>query len=291
MEAAEAEMEKMKGSVEKLQTEVNEFDSKYNVAQRKINALESDTAVLGTSLRILRQQYDKINELNEQLLSKSSLIHAETEAERQNLMGELETVRIQLQTKEDALNELEQALQAKEEELVERERKLDELKAVISQKDSVMNALKKNVTDALLGFEGKGLEIEKRNGRIYVKMDAKLLFAKGSTEVSPEGSKAVIDLARAVQSEEGLRIMVEGHTDADEFNRSSFPRNNWDLSVLRSTSVINLMIENSDIDPEILTAAGRSKYQPVDPNDMAKNRRIEVVISPRLDELLEMIDE
>jgi len=288
-EACEKENEDLRRQNEELSTQLNEFDSKYAVAERKIDALKSDTTVLGNSLRILRKQYDKINALNDQLLSKTTSLREGTEEEKRTLMAELEATRIALLEKEDALNQLEQALNQKEEELIEREEKLNELRSAINEKDSVMNALRQSVADALLGFSDKGLTVEKRNGRVYVSMEAKLLFATGETKVDNSGRKAVIDLARALENEEDLSIIVEGHTDTDEFNRTTFPRNNWDLSVLRATSVINIMIENSNLKPEILTAAGRSKYHPVDPTDKAKNRRIEVILSPDLDELMELI--
>lgn len=288
-EQAERENEELREENEKLNTQVNEFDTKYNVAERKIVALQSDTAVLGNSLRILRKQYDKINLLNDQLLSKTASLREGTEAEKKTLMAELETVRQALLEKEDALNELETALNAKEEELIEREAKLEELKAKINEKDSLMNALRKSVADALTGFEGNGLTIEKRNGRIYVSMEAKLLFATGETAVDKKGQEVIIDLARVLGDRDDLDIIVEGHTDSDEFQRNTYPRNNWDLSVLRATSVVNIMLDNSDLNPKSLMAAGRSQYQPVDPNDKAKNRRIEIILSPKLDELLQMV--
>lgn len=290
LENCEEENQRFKKDLEALQTEANEFESRINVAERKISALQSDTAVLGTSLRILRNQFDNLNALNNELINKTNSLRAGTEEEKQNLMVELDQVRINLQKKEDALNELEEALNVKEQEILERERALNELRAKISQKDSLMTALKKTISDALLGFEGKGLTVEQRNGRVYVSMEAKLLFATGSTVVDQKGKKAIIDLSRAIQDTDGLDVMVEGHTDDDEFSRKEFPRNNWDLSVLRATSVIDIMIENSDIDPEILIAAGRSQYMPVDPTDKARNRRIEIILSPKLIELYEMIE-
>lgn len=288
-ETAEAENKQLRANVEGLETRLNEFDSKYTVAEKKIDALKSDTAVMGNSLRILRKQYDKINTLNDELLSKSASLHAGSEREKSNLMTELEELRVTLQTKEDALNELESALNLKEDELQDREQKLTQLRQVLQRKDSAMQALRASVAKALLGFEGKGITVEKRNGRVYVSMEAQLLFATGSTEIDQKGKQAVIDLARAIQGNDDLHIMVEGHTDTDEFNRTTYPRNNWDLSVLRATSVIKLMTDNSDINPSLLTAAGRSQYQPVDAGNKAKNRRIEVVLSPKLDELLNVI--
>jgi len=291
LENCEEENERFKKQLESLQTEANEFESRINVAERKISALESDTAVLGTSLRILRNQFDNLNALNNELINKTNSLRAGTEEEKQNLMVELDQVRVNLQKKEDALNELEAALNAKEQEIIEREQALNELRAKIQQKDSLMTALRKTVSDALLGFEGKGLTVEQKNGRVYVSMEAKLLFATGSTVVDQKGKKAIIDLSRAIQDTDGLDVMVEGHTDDDEFSKSDFPRNNWDLSVLRATSVINIMVENSDINPEILVAAGRSQYMPVDPDNKARNRRIEVILSPKLIELYQMIEE
>ncbi len=288
--ACEEENKQLRAEAEKMQTEYKEFKSGYDLLERRADALASDTSVMGSSLRILRKQYDKINSLNDELLNKSTMLREGSEADKQKLMGELEEVRISLIAKEDALNNLEEALNAKELELAERESKLQELRAKMNEKDSAMFALRKSVSDALMGFEGKGLTVEYRNGKVYVSMEAKLLFATGSTEVDPNGKKAIIDLARAIQGQTDLRIMVEGHTDTDSFSRTSYPRNNWDLSALRATSVVSIMVENSEIDPSILTAAGLSQYQPVDPANKAKNRRIEVILTPSLDDLMEMLD-
>lgn len=290
-EVAERENEELRLENEKLTTDVNEFNTKYSVAERKIDALQSDTAVLGNSLRILRKQYDKINALNNELLSKTSSLREGTEAEKRTLMAELEATRLSLQEKEDVLNQLETSLNGKEEQLMEREAKLEELKSKINEQDSVMTALRASVANALTGFEGNGLTIEKRNGRIYVSMEAKLLFATGETAVDKKGQEVIIDLARVLGDRDDLNIIVEGHTDADEFQRSTYPRNNWDLSVLRATSVVSIMLANSEMNPEGVMAAGRSQYQPVDPAVKAKNRRIEIILAPKLDELLQMVDD
>ncbi len=286
----EEENKSLKAKSEKMETDYNEFMSRYTLLERKADALVSDTTVMGSSLRIMRNQYAQINTLNDQLLSKTSSLREGSETDKLKLMGELEVLRLSLIAKEDILNKLEKTLGEKELELVERETKLRELRAKIIEKDSAMIALRKSVSDALLGFEGKGLTVEYRNGKVYVRMDEKLLFATGSTVVDQNGRKAIIDLARAIQGRDDLRIVVEGHTDTDSFNKTTFPRNNWDLSVLRATSVVGIMIENSEIDPKILSASGLSQYQPIDPTGKAKNRRIEVILTPRLDDLLQMFE-
>lgn len=274
---------------ERLKVQSEEALSKYEVSERKIQALQSDTAVLGTSLRILRKQYDKINNLNDELLAKTTSLREGTEADKRQLMSELEELKTALLAKEDALTKLETALNAKEKEILAREAKLDEMRSMLSAKDSMMTALRRSVSNALTGFEGKGLSVEYRNGRVYVSMDAKLLFDKGSAEIDKKGREVITDLAKALEGRDDLQVMVEGHTDSDEFNRATFPRNNWDLSVLRATSVVSHMLNNSAIDPLYLTAAGRSQFLPVDVNDKAKNRRIEVIITPNLDDLMNMV--
>jgi len=287
--AAQEEVKSLTTENERLKVQSEEALSKYEVSERKIQALQSDTAVLGTSLRILRKQYDKINHLNDELLAKTTSLRQGTEEDKRKLMSELEELKVTLLAKEDALTKLEAALNAKEKEILAREAKLDEMRNALSAKDSMMTALRRSVSNALMGFEGKGLSVEYKQGRVYVSMDAKLLFDKGSAEVDKKGREVITDLAKALEGRDDLQVMVEGHTDSDEFNRATFPRNNWDLSVLRATSVVSHMLASSAMDPIYITAAGRSQYLPVDESDKAKNRRIEVIITPNLDDLMNMV--
>lgn len=205
------------------------------------------------------------------------------------MIGDLEQTRIELQNKEDALNILEKELNAKERELSLREERVKELEDIIAQKDALVSTLKDRIAKALLNFEGKGLTVEQRNGKIYVSLEAKLLFPSGSTVVDDAGKVALVELAKALENEEDLEIVVEGHTDTDPIKSSKHPTNNWELSVLRATAVVEIMTANSNVDPKILSAAGRSEFHPIDPNDKAKNRRIEVIITPNLDELFNII--
>ena len=175
--------------------------------------------------------------------------------------------------------------------LAEREKRVNELESIINEQDRAVKLLKDKVAAALKGFENKGLKVEERNGKIYVSLEAKLLFASGSTKVEDEGKKALIDLAKVLESEKDLEIIVEGHTDTDKLAGTTHPKTNWELSVLRSTSVIEIMMANSAINPTQLMAAGRSEFIPVDANDKAKNRRIEIIISPNLNELFKLISQ
>jgi chemotaxis protein MotB len=122
-------------------------------------------------------------------------------------------------------------------------------------------------------------------------MESKLLFPSGSTAIDPEGKKAIVELAKAIQDQGDLEIIVEGHTDTDQIRSNAIPRDNWELSVLRATAVVKMMTENSSIDPKRLSASGKSEYLPVDTNDKARNRRTEIILSPNLDELFQVIEQ
>ena len=190
------------------------------------------------------------------------------------------------------MNEKEANLEDLSSELEKREERVAQLERMIASKDSAVNALREKVRNALLSFKGKdGLTVEQKNGKIYVSLDAKLLFGTGSTKVDKEGKQALIDLAKGLEGQEDLRIMVEGHTDSQKVTPNADYKDNWDLSVLRATSVVRIMMENSSLDPQRIIASGRSKYHPVSEDEMAKNRRIEIILTPNLEELYRIIEE
>ena len=146
-----------------------------------------------------------------------------------------------------------------------------------------------------MGFDGSGLKVIEKNGKVYVSMDEKLLFESGKTEVSPRGREALAQLAGVLAQEKDLNVMVEGHTDNVEYNGSGPIHDNWDLSTKRATAVVTILTENTGINPRNLTAAGRSEYAPVASNETSegksKNRRIEIILTPKLDEISKMLNE
>ena len=229
-------------------------------------------------------QYDKINQLNAELLEKYSALMAGDRSENRKLLVDLEATRLRLQSQEDSLARLGLSLS-------DREARLAELQKELAEKDAAMKSLKDRVTSALSGFEGKGLTVTQKNGKIYVNLDNKLLFKSGSTVVEDQGKQALVKLAKAVESEKDLNILVEGHTDTDKILPGSTMKDNWDLSVLRATSVVRILQDNSALDPKRVTAGGRGEYAPVDPADKAKNRRTEVILSPNLEELYKLVKE
>ncbi len=285
----QAETDAANARARDAQTALEEVNSRMADLERRMKELQRDTTITGTSLRQMTMQYDKINTLNNELLEKYNKLLAGDRSENQKLVADLEALRSDLINKEDSLNALSKRVGEKQAALADREARLAELQAEIAAKDAAMKGLKDRVSQALTGFEGKGLTVEQRGGRIYVSMENKLLFPSGSAAVDPKGREAISKLAKAIENEKDLNIMVEGHTDVDKVQPGATYKDNWDLSVLRATSVVRIMQEASGIDPLRITASGRGEYLPVDPNDKAKNRRIEVILAPDLEQLYELV--
>ena len=158
-----------------------------------------------------------------------------------------------------------------------------------------MSRLKDAISKALTNFEGKGLTVEQRDGKVYISMENKLLFQSGSWSVGGEGRKAVQQLGSVLAENPDIAILIEGHTDDVPYKGNSQLSGNWDLSTKRATAIVNILRENASINPENLTAAGRGEYAPVATNDnaegKAKNRRIEVILTPKLDEISKLLNE
>jgi chemotaxis protein MotB len=283
------ELQKYKASSLEFEGKFRELETRYEVARKELASLLKDTADLGSRIRLLHVQYDKLVDENDVLQNKFDKLRLSGARETAGLQSDLESKNLELQRKEDALMALENELLNKSKLLADREQRVNELEEMIKRKDDAVRALKTKVANALVGFENKGLTVVQKNGKIYVSLEAKLLFKSGSTVVETEGKKALIDLAKVLESEREMEIVVEGHTDTDKFSSAASPKNNWELSVLRSTAVVEIMTGNSKVNPMQLMAAGRSEYLPVDLKEKAKNRRIEIIISPNLNELFEII--
>ncbi|MEZ4757920.1 MAG: OmpA family protein [Flavobacteriales bacterium] len=297
-EESESRVRTMQGEVDAAnvrardaQAALEEITARDAENTKRVEELRRDTTVLGTSLRQMTVQYDKINQLNNELLDKYNKLLAGDRSENRKLLTDLESLRLDLMNKEDSVNALARRVSEKESALADREAALAELRAELASKDAAMRALKDRVSTALTGFEGKGLTVEQRNGRIYVSMDNKLLFPSGSYAVDAKGRELIGKLAKAIENEADLNVLVEGHTDTDKVQPGGALKDNWDLSVLRATSVVRLIQETSRMDPVRVTAAGRGEHVPVDPSDKARNRRIEIILAPDLKELYNLVKE
>ena len=294
---ANAESLGLKERLASLEGESKDCEEELGRVKKANRLLVEDTTSMSDRMRRVEQKFGKLNELNDELLRKYAELQKGSQTANEQLSEEIELIQTKLQEKEDELTLLGEELDRRKKsldklsgELDAREQRVTELESVIAQKDEKVKLLKDKVAKALLGFADKGLLVESKEGKVYVSMEAKLLFASGSTRVNDEGKQAITDLANVLSEQTDLEILVEGHTDSDKFKQATFPKDNWDLSVLRSTAVVRILQEHG-VDPEYIIAGGRSEYHPLDPADKAKNRRIEVVITPNLDALFELIEE
>jgi chemotaxis protein MotB len=277
-----------------------ELDKQYKDCNEERAKLKSDTMGCGMRYRILTMQYDQLTANYELLLKQNKDLMARQSSENTALVGKLNGTQEELFRKEDSLKKLDVGLRQQKKSLdsltallLKREMRVAELERALASKDSAVNALQMKVKNALVGFEGKGLTVTQKNGKVYVSMDEKLMFATGSTTVQKEGVAALVALAKVLVTNPDINIMVEGHTDNVPMKGSGEIKDNWDLSVMRATSVTKILILNG-VDPKRLTAAGRGEFFPVAPNDSpenkAKNRRTEIILIPNLDDLFKVLE-
>jgi len=289
-QACAEELAKFKSIAIENESKAKDLEVAHAKLTKESERLNADISKLDAEYQNLKAEYDKAVELNKILEKKFDENRSLSASQTAKLQAELEAKTLEVQRKEDALRELEAELIEKQRLLALREARVNELEELIAKKDEAVKSLKKRVADALLGFEGKGLTVEEKNGKVYVSLEAKLLFASGSTKVEDEGKRALVELAKVLETTQDIEIVVEGHTDTDRLTSATHPKSNWELSVLRATAVIDIMLKNSSVKPEILMAAGRSEYHPVDAQNKAKNRRIEIIIAPNLDKLFEILN-
>ncbi len=178
-------------------------------------------------------------------------------------------------------------------DLQKREARLKEVEEILRKRDEATNALKEKLQKALLGFQQSGLSVDIRNGKVYVSLTDKLLFGSGSIVIDEKGKLALQELATVLKTQPEINISVEGHTDNQRVVNLGQIKDNWDLSVLRATSVVRFLTEDEKIEYSRITATGKGEYQPIEagstPDIRSRNRRIEIVLSPKLDELYNLI--
>ena len=283
------------------QNKNKDLDRQVNSLQTKVDQLKADTLDLSRKLAQTEAEYAKSRHDYDELAKDIKELTKSSGASITELSSNLDSAQMQLRNKEKELEELQSRLERQSEELQAKQDSLNqfasslaELQKILDQKDAEVRALKDKVSNALKNFEGSGLKVEQRNGKVYVSMDEKLLFASARWEVQGEGKEALKELAKVLEADSTINVLIEGHTDNLRYNGSGQVKDNWDLSVMRATSVVKLILSYGDIDPQRVSASGRGEYFPIDPADTpearAKNRRTEIILTPKLDELFQIID-
>lgn len=296
----QAQLAAAKSSNQDCQTKLAELQSKYDKDEKDVIGLRQDSAISGVSYRDLTVKYDKLNQLNEQLLDRYNTLLKGNEADTKKLSGSLQSTQDQLLQKQDQLSALQVQLDREKmhldsvsAKLRDREQRVAMLENLIKQKDAAADSLRKAIAAALTGFAG-GISVYTKNGKVYVSMEEKLLFPSGSTKVQPEGVTALHQLSKALEANPDIGINVEGHTDDVHMNGTGEIKDNWDLSVMRATSIVKIILEDTYIDPHRISASGVSQYDPVDPATTAdarrKNRRTDIILTPKLNEVLKLLN-
>lgn len=297
----------------KLKMDNEELSSKLNLDEKELEELRKDYAkmvqddiALSKSHDKLQEEYAELNKGYEYLLENNNSLLASNQLENKKLTKKLNHLQGQLQAKEDSLNiekeelgklrkELNNKLENLGSELQNREARVNELESLIARKDSTVKSVRDRIAKALLNFEGKGLTVQQRDGKVYVSLENSLLFSSASWDIDDKGKVALEELAKVLAENKDLNVIVEGHTDNDEFRGRTAVKDNWDLSVMRATSIVKVLTANAGVEPKRVTAAGRSEYVPLTENDSpegkAANRRTEIIITPDLNEVFEFLNE
>lgn len=270
-----------------LKGELADVRTDNNLLASLNKSLMQDTTALGIQLRDVLDKYNHLLAENRELEENYLNLAKGKEAESNQLLSDLRDLQQKLQTREDELTRLEQELNDKAQRLLE-------LESILAQKDQAVNDLKAKVLEALQGFKDNGLSVEIRNGKVYVSMDEKLLFASGSADVDSKGQDALKKLAVVLEKDPEINILVEGHTDNVPLNGKGCMKDNWDLSTARATSIMRILLKNSTILPSRITVAGRGEYVPLVENNStenkARNRRSEIILTPKLNELFKILE-
>jgi chemotaxis protein MotB len=295
------ERENLKTENDKITAENREIKSTLENSQKELQKTQVENKSCSKELNVLQQQHQRLNKDYDDLKEAQQALLKGSEEEIRKLMSDLQGSQQDLEQKEMELNKLSGTLDEKkknmeqiEAELNQRNTRLAELENVLKEQETAMKLLKKSVSEALTGFENQGLTVSQKNGKVYVSLEEKLLFPSGSTTVDPRGVAALKKLAGVLEKNPDISIMIEGHTDDVPVISGSSFKDNWDLSVLRATSIVRILLQGSSISPKRLTTSGRGEYFPVDPAKTAearqKNRRTEIILSPKLEELYKLIE-
>ncbi|MBP5411943.1 MAG: OmpA family protein, partial [Bacteroidales bacterium] len=265
------------------------------VLESQVAALRSDTANMGRLNRELSSSVGRLQKGYNELNTSYKNMSAGNQKEAEQMLLRLQQAQSDLDAKEKELKSLSDDLEAKTKALAEQQAKLTELQAILDKKDADVQALKNKIKQALKGFEGSGLAVTEKNGKVYVSMDEKLLFASGKFTIDARGEAALQELAKVLEADTTINVTVEGHTDNVPFSPATAAqiRDNWDLSVMRATTIVKTILKfGKDINPQRLTASGRGEYVPLDMTDTkegrAKNRRTEIILTPNLDALFDI---
>jgi chemotaxis protein MotB len=272
--------------INELRAEIARLKEQLAKLQKEFDNMEADHKLAKANLDNCLKEYDELS-------ARFATAVAGNRQENQKLLKELQDARDNLLRREAEVAEKQRDLDRLLAEFREKEQRVNELQAILDKTESELKSLRDKIMAALTGFTDKGLTVYTKNGKVYVSMDEKLLFASGSWEVGSEGKRAIREVATVLAQNREINVMVEGHTDNVPFRGRGDAKDNLDLSVMRATAIARVLLENKGVDPARVVAAGRGESAPVAKNDTpenrAKNRRSEIILTPKLDDLFNIL--
>lgn len=250
------------------------------------------TQRLANALELNRRQANTINELNRKIGELRDSI-ANEESNISSLNNKVSSLNDRLSALGSENQSTTKQLNSTKEQMAEQKRRLEQLQALIDQQQKATEALRKKIADALVGFNSNELTVTMKNGKVYISMQESLLFPSGSAEVNPKGKTALAKVASVLNTSKDINIDIEGHTDSVPIHTVKYA-DNWSLSTARATSIAHVLIDEYHVSPAKLIASGRSEYDPVatnsTPEGRAQNRRTEIILEPKLDELMQLMN-
>ena len=311
---------------ENLQAKYNQTEKQYKLTRQELEEIKEENAALIRNNNSLTSDYSELSSAKSRCEGVVDSLtrriehlrhHYDTTMENymqevagknrdltraQNLLSartkELNEKETELQNKQEELQQQEEAFRLQRSEMLAKQKELEleeaATRARLEAKERELESVRNAVTKALVGFTDKGLKVETKDGKVYVSMENKLMFPSASWTVSKEGSNAIKELAKVLEEDSTLNIMVEGHTDNDAYRGSTAVKDNWDLSVMRATAIVKLLLQNAPgINPARIEACGHGEFAPKVPNNSAANkainRRTEIILTPNIEGLLEQI--
>ena len=268
LESANESLISLNETLNKLKKDTTDLNQTYRATSRKLNDLN--------------KEYDQLNSYYKNLLNNSGKLNRDMAQQKDQLLAIQESL--------ERTHKLNDSLSTS---LVEREKKVKELEQILANKDKAVLDLKNRISNALLNFKENDLTVKVKNGKVYVSLAEQLLFGSGSISIDTKGVTALQQLAKAIKDQKDIQIMIEGHTDNVPISKKSqYMQDNWDLSVMRATSITKILTQ-AGVSAKQVTAAGKGEYSPLAANDNAqnkqKNRRTEIIITPNLDELFKIL--
>jgi chemotaxis protein MotB len=281
------ELREVKADKARIESKLKESEANLRQTTRQLEQLTVQTDLLKKDNERLLEKFNEIVENNKDVLSTASAEKLTLEEKLSAQQKELDAKERELEGLEYVLGQREGSLENLREDLQTREQRVNELEELLNAKDAQMAQLRQSIQQTLRGFSSSDLSVTERDGKIYVSLSSDLLFKSGSDNIDWKGKNALKQVAEVMNSNEDIDINVEGHTD-----NVGNPNLNWDLSVKRATAVVKVLT-GYGVDPSRIIASGRGLYAPLLPNDTesnrSKNRRTDIILSPKLDKLYEII--